>query len=244
MVSVLPTFGRASETYYPKAAKPFNLRRWCWANRVLWAALAAVQVLTVVLVLRGDVVLDPRGRFSAAAPTDRVTVSGWLVQPRTPTVDFLLRAHDPLCVAWRATRDCKALGARDLHGDLHCFESVPPSSSGFCECALGRVASPVDCGHAGFSCKDVCARRFPGSTHVTARSRPLALWTLPACVAWRTSSSCSPIGRRVSLEVNCFMPSIPLVLCNTLCFFRPPPPSLPLTPTPAPFCCPRFFSFQ
>ena len=71
-----------------------------------------------------------------------------------------------MCVGWRQTGGCVASGTRQPSEDRPCEDVIPPTSSGWCECAEeerdrgGRLqramTSQVDCGHATFTCGDRC----------------------------------------------------------------------------------------
>lgn len=64
--------------------------------------------------------------------------------------------EEQLCVSWRQTAGCEPFGKREPHFDRPCGVIVPPSASGYCECAGAEVASRVGCAHATFTCAEQC----------------------------------------------------------------------------------------
>lgn len=70
------------------------------------------------------------------------------------------------CIAWRQTGGCSPEGPREPERDLPCSSLVPEDSSGWCHCKLPgesslyttelRQAALSVCGHASFTCADMC----------------------------------------------------------------------------------------
>ena len=72
----------------------------------------------------------------------------------------ITKAEDSGCVKWRKTGGCDPSGPREHEQDKACDASIDAKLSGYCECASG-VHHKVACGHAPFSCKDMCKVHFP-----------------------------------------------------------------------------------
>jgi len=60
------------------------------------------------------------------------------------------------CLKWHATKDCDANGKPDPSNNKGCTEDIDSGSSGYCKCDTGAVAK-VDCGHATFTCDQMCS---------------------------------------------------------------------------------------
>ena len=60
---------------------------------------------------------------------------------------------------WRQLHGCRMNGARELAGDKDCEQKVPAQTAGYCECGWADVPPlRFACGHAEWTCADVCAQ--------------------------------------------------------------------------------------
>merc|ERR1719440_1434907 len=62
------------------------------------------------------------------------------------------------CVAWRRTLNCNPTGPRAPLEDRNCSEMIPPTESGFCECANSQLTAAASCDHSTFTCDNECGK--------------------------------------------------------------------------------------
>lgn len=59
------------------------------------------------------------------------------------------------CIGFKSTSGCNATGLREPDDDKSCKATVEGAFSGYCSCGSG-IVSRVDCGHAPFTCEELC----------------------------------------------------------------------------------------
>lgn len=143
------------------------------------ASFSGACVLSVVPVELGVVVLYGYPSLSAVATPewDQVLESCAQLGRRLPV---LLRENgtisgvsntnnEPLdiyggnrrkgnCVAWRRTLNCNPTGPRAPLEDRNCSDLIPPTESGFCECANNQLTAAATCSHSTFTCDNECGK--------------------------------------------------------------------------------------
>lgn len=60
------------------------------------------------------------------------------------------------CIGFKSTSGCNATGPREPDDDKECTAKIGGAYSGYCACGSGTV-SRVDCGHASFTCEELCS---------------------------------------------------------------------------------------
>jgi len=67
-----------------------------------------------------------------------------------------LKYNKQSCLKWHATQECDPNGKSDPDENKECSEEIDSTMSGYCMCDTGKVAK-VECGHATFTCIEMCA---------------------------------------------------------------------------------------
>eukprot|EP00039_Didymoeca_costata_P010502 m.141424 g.141424 ORF g.141424 m.141424 type:complete len:1767 (+) comp14850_c0_seq6:155-5455(+) len=126
------------------------------------AAIASEKHVIVVVDRSGS--MQENNRFKLAKEACKTALSSLTLADHVAVVAFDDRASQVCgygiggggCIAWRQTDGCRADGARQNIYDKPCNAPIESAMSGYCECANGEKRRISDCGHATFTCADVC----------------------------------------------------------------------------------------
>jgi len=136
-------------------------------------ALAVVPVELGVVVLFGypslsavatpewDQVLELCAQLGRKLPIlrrENATISGVSNTNNEPLDIYGATRRKGNCVAWRRTLNCLPSGPRAPLEDRNCSDLIPPTESGFCECANSQLTAAATCSHSTFTCDNECGK--------------------------------------------------------------------------------------
>merc|ERR1719473_1576604 len=117
--------------------------------------------LSVVATPEWDQVLELCAQLGRKLPIllrENATISGVSNTNDEPLNIYGADRGKGNCVAWRRTLNCLPSGPRAPLEDRNCSDLIPPTESGFCECANKQLTAAASCSHSTFTCDNECGK--------------------------------------------------------------------------------------